>query len=101
MENIITNRLKFLRKQVGLTQIELSKKAGISQAHIANIENGKRDIDFGVAIKLASALGVKACELLPLDEQPETLSAEEKEFLRLFRKSKANNGNADTTAKAE
>ena len=102
MENNVTNRLKILRKQAGLTQMELAKKAGLSQAHIANIENGKRDIDFGAAMKLARALNIKACELLPLEEQTEeVLTDEEKEFICLFRKSKATNGNAETSAKAE
>ena len=35
------------------------------------------------------------------DDEFAVLTDEEKEFIRLFRKSKANNGNADTAAKAE
>lgn len=94
------NRLKYLRKLKGLTQAELAKKAGTAQSHIAMIEKGERGIDFDLAFKLAKALGVKTYELLPLEEQPEELSEEEKEFLKLFRKSKeTHNDSADTSAK--
>ena len=94
MENNVTNRLKILRKQAGLTQVELAKKAGLSQAHIANIENGKRDIDFGAAIKLARALNIKACELLPLEEQQEPLSAKDKGILDYIKSLEQKNDNS-------
>lgn len=84
------NRLKILRKEKGLSQTELAEKVGSVQAHIANIENGKRDIDIEMMIRLARALGVKAYELLPEEEQPETLTSEEQAFIDLFRKSKTN-----------
>lgn len=98
---IFTNRIKQLRKNLKITQAELAKQVGIAVSYMTMIENGDRDMDTTLMRKIAKALNVKPYELLPEEEQPETLSAEEKEFLRLFRKSKANNGNADTTAKAE
>lgn len=94
------NRLKEIRKKIGLTQEELAAKANVSQAHIANIERGKRSLDFELAQKLARALGCRAYELLPLEEQPESLTAEEQEILRIFRKSKTANTDETTTTKA-
>ena len=82
------NRLEILRKQKGLTQSELAKLAGIGQPAVALMEKGKRDIDTEMLIKLARALNVKAYELLPEEEQPETLTSEERAFIDLFRKSK-------------
>lgn len=42
--NIITGKLlKQLREETGLSQTELAKLAGVSQAHIAKIENEKVD----------------------------------------------------------
>lgn len=98
---IYANRIKQIRKGLRITQAELGKAVGVSTAYITMIENGDRDMDTTLMRKIAKALKVKPYELLPIDEQPEVLTPEEKEFLRLFRKSKANNGNADTTAKAE
>lgn len=95
------NRIKDIRKAKKMTQAELSRLVGVSTAYITMIENGDRDMDTSLMRRIAQALKVKPYELLPVEEQPETLTEEEKEFLRLFRKSKANNSNADTTAKAE
>lgn len=49
--------LKAYRLRQGLTQQELSKKSGISQANISAMEKGRRPIGLGVAKKLAAILG--------------------------------------------
>lgn len=82
------NRLEIIRKEKGLTQTELAKRAGTRQSHISNMEKGERDIDTEMLIRLARALGVKAYELLPEEEQPEQLTQEEKKFIEMLRKSK-------------
>lgn len=96
------NRLKYIRKLKGVTQAKLAKLAGTAQSHIAMIEKGERGIDFELAQRLARALGIKAYELLPIEEQPEQLTPEEKAVLDIFRKSKEANETtaADTTSKA-
>ena len=96
------NRLKYMRKLKGITQVELAKLAGTAQSHIAMIERGDRGIDFDLAQRLARALGIKTYELLPLEEQPEQLTPEEKAVLDIFRKSKQANETttADTASKA-
>lgn len=90
------NRIKELRKQKGITQCAIAEKLGVSQAQIARFESGVNDISTEQLGKIAEILGVKPYELLPKEWQPEELSEEEKEFLRLFRKSKATSN--DTTS---
>ncbi len=48
--------IKKIRKQLGITQIELSKKAGVSQSLIAKIEAGKIEPTFGNAKKIFEVL---------------------------------------------
>jgi len=84
-----SNRIRELRKRVGLTQTDMADRLGISQPQFARLENGKNEITMSQLRKVASILGVKPYELFLIGEQPEALTEEEKEFLRLFRKSKA------------
>lgn len=94
------NRIKELRKLKHITQNEIAEKLGVSQAQVARLEVGVNDMSTEQMRKIASILGVKTYELLPLEEQPETLTDEEQEILRIFRKSKGNNSNETTTTKA-
>lgn len=60
------NRLKELRKQKGLTQIELANRAGISHQWIASIEQGvSRGTSDRVKKSIADALGVSIEEIFP------------------------------------
>lgn len=60
---IIKERADFLlqiveaRKAVNLTQIDLSKKTGISQSTIAKIENGKINPSLNNIFKILHAMG--------------------------------------------
>lgn len=60
---IIKERADFLlqiveaRKAVNLTQIDLSKKTGISQSTIAKIENGKINPSLNNIFKILNAMG--------------------------------------------
>lgn len=40
----INSRVKTVRNQLGLTQIEFGRKTGISQGHLTSIENDKRTV---------------------------------------------------------
>ncbi|MBQ9236250.1 MAG: helix-turn-helix transcriptional regulator [Alphaproteobacteria bacterium] len=101
------NRLRELRKLKKVTQSEIAEKLGVSQAQVARIEAGINDINTEQMRKLAEILQVKPYELLPLEEQPDVLSDEEKEILQMIRKSshsnRANNNNPppQTEAKAD
>ena len=57
-------RIKEIREQVGMTQLELSEKSGISQEHISRIENGKFTPNVKTADRIAGALGVTLMDIL-------------------------------------
>lgn len=61
-------RLRSLRKERLLTQVELSRMTGVAQDSISSLETGKREAHPGTIRKLAEALGVKPTELLKEQE---------------------------------
>jgi putative transcriptional regulator len=61
------NRVKFFRKQKGLTQEELAKKLSVTRQTINAIENNKYNPTLELAIKVAGFLGVPVEELFFLD----------------------------------
>jgi len=64
------NRLKELRNQRNLTQIEFAKLIGAGQSTIANWENGIRDIDSDRIVMLADFFDVTADYLLGRIDAP-------------------------------
>ena len=50
--------LRASRQREAMTQIELSKRTGIPQRHISEMENGKRPIGKAIAKKLGEALNI-------------------------------------------
>lgn len=61
--------IKEARKRAGLSQEELAKKTGITQAFLSEIETQTKCPSLGTAIKLARALGCTVDELIGEDEQ--------------------------------
>ena len=61
---LIANRLRKARKEKGITQLELSLQAGISQNMVACIEAGKRNPTFQTIIKMCRALDVRLSDIL-------------------------------------
>ena len=59
----LSSKLKMMRIQQGLTQLELAKKIGVSESYICQIENGKM-ISIKKLDKLAKVLGCEARDLL-------------------------------------
>jgi transcriptional regulator with XRE-family HTH domain len=57
-------RLKRFRADRGMTQGELSEKAGISRVYLARLETGKQDPTLTTLKKLANALTVTVGELV-------------------------------------
>jgi transcriptional regulator with XRE-family HTH domain len=51
-------RLKELREKAGVTQHQLGEKAGLSQAGIADLEQGRRKPAWETVVALCQALGV-------------------------------------------
>jgi transcriptional regulator with XRE-family HTH domain len=57
--------MKTLREKKGLTQEQLAKKAGVTEAYVSMLENRKRKAPSLPALqRLAKALGVPVTELL-------------------------------------
>lgn len=50
------NRIKKYRAEIGLTQKQLAKLAGVSQAYLSEIEHGMRIPRLDIAFKIAYAL---------------------------------------------
>ena len=61
-------RLKNIRSERNMTQLELSKLSGVSQPYINELENSKKkNPSVSVLKKLAETLGVKLSELVNED----------------------------------
>ena len=61
----IAQNLKQRRKELNMSQIELSDESGVSQAQISNIEKGERPNPGVITIqKLATALKTSVDELI-------------------------------------
>lgn len=52
------NKIKIERVKQNLTQKELAKEIGISQAAISDIEKGKKGVRISVAFRIAKFFGV-------------------------------------------
>jgi XRE family transcriptional regulator, regulator of sulfur utilization len=57
--------LKTLREEKGLTQVDLAKRAKVTQSYVAMLEGGnKANPSLAILQRLAKALGVPAAKLL-------------------------------------
>lgn len=83
------NRIKELRKLRKMTQVELARKIGVTQGAIQKLENGVMDLTTKWMSSISTALDVKPYELLPKEWQPEEITPEEREILRMIRKTAA------------
>jgi ribosome-binding protein aMBF1 (putative translation factor) len=63
--DFVSERIRALRKQAGLTQEELAAKSGLPQSHISRLESAKHSPSRITLEKIATALGVSVGELDP------------------------------------
>ena len=61
----IARNLKKARRQQGLTQVELAKKAGIHSNHYAKIERGEVKPSIELVEKIIKALKAKSSDIFP------------------------------------
>lgn len=52
----LSHAIRRMRKLQGLSQIDLAKKAGVTQAMISRVERGSHHTEFGTVISLLAAL---------------------------------------------
>jgi len=57
--------IRIARKQAGLTQAELAKRAGLHPVSLCRYETGVRDPDLAVLRQLATALQVPLATFIP------------------------------------
>ena len=63
-------RIAQLRKDTGLTQVQLAEILDISQQHMASFEAGRRKVTASDIPVLAQLFGVSTDELLGIDDKP-------------------------------
>jgi transcriptional regulator with XRE-family HTH domain len=68
--NHLGKNIRLLRKQKGLTQVELSKMLDCSQAMITTYESGKKKPSVSSLARLAEALGVSIDNVVGNNAQP-------------------------------
>ena len=72
--NYIGARLKYLRKQDDITQLELANALGIAKSTISMYESGNREPDFETLEKLADYFNVNMATFFPSGELPKAVS---------------------------
>lgn len=77
-------RLKNARKNKGITQTQLGKKLGVSQAMIGQYENGSRTPKIETVQKIADALNITMLDLIPELMKIQTSILNEKKDLDIF-----------------
>jgi len=68
IEYPVGERISHLRDRLALTQMQLAKKANVSQSTVAQIESGKKDPSVQTLKKIASALDVHIAVLFAGDD---------------------------------
>jgi ribosome-binding protein aMBF1 (putative translation factor) len=63
--DFIAEKVQKVRKETGLTQIELAAKSGLPQSHISRIESAKLSPSQATLTKIAHALGKQLSDLDP------------------------------------
>ncbi len=63
-------RLKFLRKQKGISQLKLAMDLGMNQNSISRYENGEREADYKTLIAFADYFNVSIDYLLERTDNP-------------------------------
>ncbi|WP_055550611.1 helix-turn-helix domain-containing protein [Streptomyces sp. NBRC 110028] len=61
----VGHRLRDLRRERGLTQLQLGTRAGVDDKTISRIENGRHPTSIDQIARLARALGVASHRLFP------------------------------------
>ena len=58
-------RIKSLRKQVGMKQEVLAQRLGLTRISVSNIEMGKQKVQLHVLIEIADAFNVSISDIVP------------------------------------
>ena len=68
-------RIAQVRKERGITQVELAKKTGLIQVVVSDYERGRLRLPADMALRFAEVLGVTVDELLRSKKKPSSSAA--------------------------
>jgi transcriptional regulator with XRE-family HTH domain len=81
-EETIGERLARLRRERGMTQVELAQQLGVAQPVVSDYERGELRLHGELIIKLSDVLGVSSEELLGLKKSPSNGALKNRRLLR-------------------
>lgn len=84
-QETIGQRLARLRKERGITQVELAAELGVTQSHVSEWERGNLRLHGELIAAVAQLLDVTADELLGLSPSDERAPAKNRRLLRRLR----------------
>ena len=64
----VGQRIKTLRKQLGLSQEALALKAEVDRTYMTDVENGRRNISIEILEKIIVALGISVTNFFTAEE---------------------------------
>lgn len=67
MLKLIGQKIRMLRTQERLSQVQLADSLGISARYLSEIEAGKRNLSFGILCAISNYLAIPLHELLNLE----------------------------------
>lgn len=79
------NRIRALRMEAGLSQQALGDRISVTKVTISDLEKGNMQLTHEYMRRIAQALGVTPADLLPIADNPEALSIEERELIERLR----------------
>jgi transcriptional regulator with XRE-family HTH domain len=63
VQTLLGVRIRDRRRELGLTQVTLATRAGLSRPSIANVEAGRQNVGLRQLLSLANALDVEVAAL--------------------------------------
>jgi len=81
-EETIGQRLARLRRERGLTQVDLAQRLGVAQPVVSDYERGELRLHGELIIKLSDILGVSSEEILGLKKTPSNGTLRNRRLLR-------------------
>jgi transcriptional regulator with XRE-family HTH domain len=82
----IGQRIKLLRQDRGMTQMELAAQLDISQSNLSAIERGARGVTVNQLVRIAKALGASTDDVLFDTKAPEPGTRPGKKLMRRLRR---------------
>jgi transcriptional regulator with XRE-family HTH domain len=82
----IGQRIRELRRQRGVSQVELAKSLGTYQTVISAVERGVRGLTLHQIVRFAEALGASPNDVLLKDGTAESTTLSDRRFLRRLQK---------------